>query len=135
MTWKDLGPPYQASFATDETTPSWRVHQIVYPYAKGGPWVRTLTDQMMGPGGGLIWHGWWRATGDAGFLPFLVRVGFPRHAPAYTAPTGPIPAGAAGTSLPSPSGSWPAWAWALLASALLAAVLFLAARQRGRIPA
>ena len=92
----------------------------MYPYAAGGP--RTYTPPNQPLSGSFAPWGWYQ--GSPGLLPFLQRMGFPKHAPVVA--TGVV------NATPT-SGSWPVWAWILLAAGMGAALLLIASRQRRRV--
>ena len=115
------GPAYRVTLVFD-FAPGQPVHQVLYPYAAGGP--RTYTPPNQGLGGSFLDIGWYQGSPD--LLPFLIRSGFPAHAP-LVAPDG---------SPSSPTAtSWPAWAWVLVAMAMGGVLLLVAARQRRRVVA
>src|SRR5436309_13784415 len=111
------GPAYHAVYVLD-WAPGQPVHQTLYPYAAGGP--RSYTPVNQSVAGNFLDYGWYQGTPD--LLRLLVRHGFPKHAPALTAP----PATVGSTS------AWPAWSWILVALGIGGALLVVASRQRRR---
>jgi hypothetical protein len=109
MTRKDLGPAYRAvyrfSFAPGRT-----VRQVVYPYSPRGPSTYTPAGQELGANFGTLDAGWY--YGSSELFGFLVKHGFPRHAPVV----------AAATSLRT-SGSGSGWLWPIVVVGLAGMLL------------
>jgi hypothetical protein len=123
---QDLGPAYEGRFRMD-FAPQFLVHQVVYPYADGGPWTYTPPGQRIYA---RLLVGWYH--GSPRLLRYLISSGFPK-----TAPDATNPAAASDTSKrtlaaqpPPPHGSWPTWAWIAIAAAVGGGGMLIAASRR-----
>jgi hypothetical protein len=132
---RDLGPAYQGRFRLD-WAPGTLLHQVVYPYADGGPWTYTPPGQHVGryqPTPIPIAAGWYH--GSPKLLRFLIASGFPATAPeaASDGPTvsnvAPRTAATRGAGDPS----WPVWAWPVIAGILGLGLALTVARRRRRM--
>jgi hypothetical protein len=126
---RDLGPAYEGRFRMD-FAPQFLVHQVVYPYADGGPWTYTPPGQRIYA---RLPVGWYH--GSPRLRRYLISFGFPK-----TAPDATKPAAASDTfkrtvaAQPAPPhGSWPAWAWIAITLGVGALVLLVATRYRKRV--
>jgi hypothetical protein len=100
-----LGPAYRAAYHVDYA-PHVLLHQVVYPYAKGGPVTFTPRGQHIRYDYSSFPGGWYYALSD--LMTFLIAHGFPRHDPTVR-PERVIVAQPA--SNPAPSDPWPGWPW------------------------
>ena len=108
MSRAQLGPAYPATYHVDYAPHPW-LHQVLYPYAKGGPVTFTPGGQHIGQDYESFPGGWYFALSD--LVTFLTKQGFPRHDPT-TQPERVIVAQPAADA--ASSGSWAGWPWILL---------------------
>jgi hypothetical protein len=121
----ELGASYRASYRVDYA-PHVLLHQVLYPYAKGGPVTFTPYGQHIGQDHSSFPGGWYYALSD--LRTFLTAHGFPRRDP--TAPAGRVVAEPAVADAPVSSVPWP-W-FGLGGAILLAAGTTILARRRLR---
>jgi hypothetical protein len=116
-----LGPRYRVvyRFANIPGASRARVHQDLYPYAKGGVWSYTPAGQTAGAIG-QISPGWW-ASPDY-FFDALVKVGMPAKSPIARSQ-------ATGTKEAAGGGS-PMWLWPVLGAVILAGLGLALTRVR-----
>lgn len=99
---RDLGPAYSAEYRMDYA-PDVPLHQVVYPYAEGGPWTFTPRGQHIGQDHRSFRGGWYEASPD--LLSFLIAHGFPEPTSAGTMESGTKQAARTG-ALQTSSGAW-----------------------------
>ena len=122
-----LGPAYQAVYHMDYA-PKVALHQIVYPYAPGGPRTFTPFRQHVGQDSESFPGGWYHSSPQ--LLTFLLAHGFPREAPAGTAATEKKVAVA--TVVQESGGSSFTWLWTVIGLAVVGSLVALNLRLRGR---
>ena len=116
-----LGPAYPATYHVDYAPHPW-LHQVLYPYAKGGPVTFTPRGQHLGQDYESFPGGWYYALSD--LMTFLIAHGFPRHAPAAHGIA--MPAAADAVS----SGSPVDWPWLIVGAAFVVGLGTILLRRR-----
>jgi MYXO-CTERM domain-containing protein len=121
---RELGPAYRANYRMDYA-PRATLHQVVYPYAQGGPITFTPRDQHIGQDYESFSGGWYAAR--PGLLAYLIARGFPRFDPTdHVKPPSSAVGASQTTSTPSGGGTWMMGAAALT---VLGAVALLVRRR------
>jgi hypothetical protein len=91
-----LGPEYRVTYFEGKCCKH-ATHQLLYPYAPGGPWTYTKASSPEDFFLGQQRVGWWHTDGRMGLLfkRFLRHIGMPRHNPVPSAPVVKAPPAAA----------------------------------------
>lgn len=122
---RELGPAYRAKYRMDYA-PRATLHQVVYPYAQGGPITFTLRGQHIGQDYESFSGGWYAAR--PGLLAYLIAHGFPSVAQTdHVRPPSSAASASRTTSTPSGGGRWRIGAAAVT---VLGAMALLVRRRR-----
>jgi hypothetical protein len=130
-----LGPEYQVTYFEGKCCKH-ATHQLLYPYAPGGPWAYTMASRPEDFFLGQQQVGWWHADGRMGLLfeRLLRHIGMPPHNPMPVAPVVKAPNAAKPIAEGEAAGSGGSAPWrlpvAIVAMIALLALGALAARPR-----